>query len=98
MLVWRRLSNEKLGNILLGLLEDTFGLKIYYARPYSPHERGSNEYHNGLLRQYFPKLSNFRKISQTMIDQAILKLNTWPRKTLKWKSPQHKFNLEYEKI
>ncbi|HHC4748095.1 TPA: IS30 family transposase [Enterococcus faecalis] len=61
------------------------------------HERGSNENHNGLLREYFPKPSNFKNISQNKINQAVQSMNLRPRKIFKWKSPQHKFNLEYSK-
>lgn len=78
-------------------IEDTFDCKIYYANPCAPHERGSNENHNGLLREYFPKPSNFKNISQNKINQAVQSMNLRPRKIFKWKSPQHKFNLEYSK-
>ena len=38
--------------------------KVYFAHPYCSWERGLNENHNGLLRQYFPKKTNFLKVSQ----------------------------------
>ncbi len=40
------------------------GIKIYIAHAYSPQERGSNENHNGLLREYFPKGVDFQNVSQ----------------------------------
>ena len=46
-------GTEFVNQFQVGLIEDTFGCKIYYANPYAPHERGSNENHNGLLREYF---------------------------------------------
>jgi IS30 family transposase len=78
-------------------MENTYGTKIYFAHPYAPHERGSNEYHNGLLREYFPKPTDFNKISQTKINQSTNEINDRPRKLFKWKSANHKFHLEYAK-
>nr|WP_229078780.1 IS30 family transposase [Enterococcus avium] len=83
-------GSEFVNQFEIGLIE-----KIYYANPCAPHERGSNENHNGLLREYFPKPSDFKNISQNKIDQAVQSMNLRPRKLFKWKSPQHKFNLEY---
>lgn len=90
-------GSEFVNQFEIGLIENTFDCKIYYANPYSPYERGSNENHNGLLREYFPKPSNFKNISQNKINQAVQSMNLRPRKIFKWKSPQHKFNLEYSK-
>ncbi|WPH53423.1 IS30 family transposase [Enterococcus faecalis] len=90
-------GSEFVNQFEIGLIEDTFDCKIYYANPCAPHERGSNENHNGLLREYFPKPSNFKNISQNKINQAVQSMNLRPRKIFKWKSPQHKFNLEYSK-
>ncbi|WP_256969022.1 IS30 family transposase [Enterococcus faecalis] len=90
-------GSEFVNQFEIGFIEDTFDCKIYYANPCAPHERGSNENHNGLLREYFPKPSNFKNISQNKINQAVQSMNLRPRKLFKWKSPQHKFNLEYSK-
>ncbi|WP_416336565.1 transposase, partial [Enterococcus faecalis] len=68
------------------------------ANPYAPHERGSNENHNGLLREYFPKPFNFKNVSQRIVDDAVENLNTRPRKILNWKTPAQKFKLEYARI
>ena len=38
--------------------------RVYFAHPYCSWERGPNENHNGLLRQYFPKKTSFLKVSQ----------------------------------
>ncbi len=40
------------------------GCKVYFAHPYNSYERGLNENTNGLIRQYFPKKTDFRKITQ----------------------------------
>ena len=62
-------------------------LKFYFAHPYAAWERGTNENTNGLLRQYFPKKHDFQSISNKEIEQAMLKLNFRPRKSLRFKTP-----------
>ncbi len=63
-------------------------MKVYFAHPRSPWERGTNENTNGLVRQYFPKGTDFTKVSRAEIKRAQRLLNTRPRKTLGWKTPQ----------
>jgi IS30 family transposase len=60
---------------------------VYFADPYSSWQRGSNENANGLLRQYFPKGSNFSKLTVEAVNQAVMKINLRPRKRLGWKTP-----------
>jgi transposase, IS30 family len=67
-------------------------LQIYFCDPQSPWQRGSNENTNGLLRQYWPKGSDLRSLTQTECDEVALRLNTRPRKTLKWHTPGHALN------
>lgn len=62
-------------------------MKVYFAHPRSPWERGTNENTNGLIRQYFPKATNFRNVTRAQMKQAQDSLNGRPRKTLDWKSP-----------
>jgi len=63
-------------------------MKVYFAHPRSPWERGTNENTNGLLRQYFPKGTNFKNVSRAEIKRAQKQLNERPRKTLGWKTPK----------
>ena len=60
---------------------------FFFANPYSPWERGSNENLNGLVRQYIPKSSDFSNISEERILEIQTKLNTRPRKRYDFESP-----------
>ena len=68
------------------------GVPIYFCDPRSPWQRGTNENTNGLLRQYWPKGSDLRGLTQTECDNVGLKLNTRPRKTLDWHNPAQVLN------
>ena len=61
---------------------------VYFAHPYSSWERGLNENTNGLLRQYFPKHTDFKLVSQGEVNRAVERLNCRPRKGLGFKTPK----------
>jgi IS30 family transposase len=63
------------------------GVPVYFCDPHSPWQRGSNENTNGLLRQYFPRSTDFRALTQRDLDAVAAELNDRPRQTLGWKSP-----------
>ena len=67
------------------------GAKVYFAHPYCSWERGLNENHNGLLRQYFPKAMSLAGVTQVPVDQAVHALNHRPRKCLGWLTPHEVF-------
>lgn len=67
-------------------------IKVYFAHPHSPWERGTNENTNGLLRQFFPKGTDFRKISTRHIKHVQKLFNERPRKVLDWRSPVETLN------
>lgn len=68
-------------------LEKRTGLSTYFAHPYSSHERGANENANGLLREYFPKKTDFDTISDEELAAVEYRLNTRPRKRLGYMTP-----------
>jgi transposase, IS30 family len=68
-------------------LEAETGLTVYFADPYAAWQRGTNENTNGLLRQYFPKGTDFRGISEKEIARGVETLNNRPRKCLNYQTP-----------
>jgi len=67
-------------------------ITVYFAHPHSPWERGTNENTNYLIRQYFPKGTDFTKISKNRLKEVQDELNDRPRKTLSWQTPHEKFS------
>jgi len=66
-------------------------MQVYFAHPHSPWERGTNENTNGLLRQFFPKGTNFTTLTRREIKHVQALFNDRPRKVLNWHSPAHAF-------
>ena len=60
---------------------------VYYCHSYAAWEKGSNENHNRMIRRFFPKGTDFGKISQKQISDLQDWMNHYPRKILNWKSP-----------
>lgn len=67
-------------------------IKVYFAHPGHPWERGTNENTNGLIRQFFPKGTDFNKVSRRQIKYVQNLLNGRPRKVLNWEKPYEVFN------
>ena len=71
---------------------------VYFARPYAPYERGSNERHNGLLRRYIPKGKAISDYSREAIKRIYQTLNNLPRKILNYQQPAVLFEQELAKL
>ena len=68
-------------------IEKATGVRIYFADPHSPWQRGSNENTNGLLRQYFPKGADLELFTDQQFRDAVDELNERPRLVLADRSP-----------
>ena len=69
------------------------GIKVYFADPYASWQRGTNENTNGLIRRYFPKGTDFNKVTAKHLKYIQDKLNNRPRKIIGYKTPNEIFNL-----
>ena len=67
-------------------IEEATGAKCFFAHPYHSWERGTNENTNGLIRDYFPKGTDFTTITDEEIAFVERELNERPRKRLGWKT------------
>ena len=65
----------------------TLGAPVYFAHPYHSWERGLNENTNGLLRQYWPKATDFKQVTDGEVEQVLAELNHRPRKVLNYCTP-----------
>ena len=68
------------------------GIQVYFAHPGSPWERGTNENTNGLIRQYFPKGTDFTQVSKEQLLEVQRKLNDRPRRALGYLKPDEVIN------
>ena len=74
-------------------VEEHWNIPFFFARPHSPWQKPSVENQNGLIRQFFPKGTNFHEISQEQVSFVMNTLNNRPRKTLGFKTPAEVLHL-----
>ncbi len=67
-------------------------MKVYFADPYSSWQRGTNEHGNWHLRYYFPKGTDFSKVTEEELQDVVDEINNRPRKILGYMTAQEKFN------
>lgn len=70
-----------------GRIRDEYNLKTYFCDPYKSWQKGGVENMNGLLREYFPKGTDFTTVSDARLREVEDLLNNRPRKTLGYKTP-----------
>ncbi|WP_018883091.1 IS30 family transposase [Paenibacillus massiliensis] len=75
-------------------LEGTHNVQMYFADPYSSWQRGSNENANGLLREFFPKGTDFAQITDEALETVLCLINHRPRKCLGWRTAHESFSEE----
>lgn len=72
-------------------IEEESEVKVYFATPYHSWERGCNENFNGLVRQYLPKKTSQKGVTQKDCDDIARQLNDRPRKRLGFRTPKECF-------
>lgn len=68
-------------------LEEEFKIPLYFCKPHSPWQKGSVENLNSLVREIFPKGTNFNTVSQEEVNRVQEILNSRPKKCLNWLTP-----------
>jgi len=76
------------------LLTTRLQMPVFFADPYSPWQRGTNENTNGLLRQFFPKGTSLENISPRRVAHVARLLNNRPRKSLGYLTPSEVFTTQ----
>jgi len=79
-------------------IKKDLGLTLYFADPYCPYQRGTNEYSNGLLREFFPKGTHLATVSPENLSLSLFLINNRPRKCLNWRSPYQLFLRELSRL
>ena len=77
---------------------DRLGVPVFYCHPQAPHERGSNENNNKLLRRHFPKGESMKRKTQYDATQAQHFINGYPREMFGGKSSSDLFREQLEKL
>jgi len=79
-------------------IADKLEIDFYFAKPYHSWQRGANENLNGLVRQYFPKRSDFTILENRKIIEVQNILNNRPRKRFGYKTPNEMLALKLDQL
>ena len=82
---WREFSEHR-------MIEYFTGLEVYFAHPYHSRERWTNENTNWLLRQFVPKKTDFKYLTEKELQKYVILINNRPRERLGFKTPSEVFN------
>jgi len=77
---------------------NNLGIKTYFCDPYCSWQKGSNENHNGILRRYIPKKTDFSTFTQTELNFIIEEMNNRPRKCLQYETSHEAFTREIQSM
>ncbi|KRL37257.1 IS30 family transposase [Liquorilactobacillus uvarum] len=89
---------EFTNHFVINKVQKEFRIMAYFAHPYSPAERGSNENANRMLREYFPKKTHFEYINNDDIRRVLHKINKRPKAVLNYKTPRDVFRQKMHEI
>ena len=95
--VFKSITSDN-GSEFSGLSDLESLVPMYFCHPYSSFERGSNERHNGILRQFIPKGRSINDFSEDEIMYFVDIINAKPRKNLGYRTPEEIFDEEMDKI
>lgn len=73
------------------LIQSIYGGKrfdVYYCHSYAAWEKGTNENHNRMIRRWFPKGTDFTRVTKKDIAELQNWMNSYPRKVLNWQTPE----------
>ncbi len=79
-------------------IAESIGCEIFFARPYKSCDRDLNEHTNGLIRRFFPKKTDFSKVTDRQIEEVQTLLNDRPRKSLGYLTPNEVMNKYLHRI
>ena len=79
-------------------VEKSMKIDFYFADPYSAWQRGTNENSNGLLREFYPKMTDLALVSDFDLIESLTKINARPRKCLAFKTAFEEFLYEIENL
>ena len=79
-------------------LSESLKLQTFFANPYHSWERGLNEHTNGLIREFYPKSTNFKIVKEEDFQKAVDFINHRPRKSLDYRTPYEVFFASSETV
>ena len=70
------------------------GVQFYFCRPHSPWQKGTNESTNGLIREFFPKGTDFSRVTEEEVERAFGLINDRPRRVLGYRTSSEVYREE----